>query len=89
MSTVSNFELFEELYNFILNPKHDLNDTLKEFGGSCFYVPSHKTTFRNQELIDAYKEGKSVKELSREYDLSEARVYAITKEIREPSLFGE
>lgn len=85
--TVTNFDLFKELYNFVVNPDNDLNATIKEFGGSSIYIPSHKTTFRNNEIIEQYKQGISVKKLARAFDLSEPQIYAITKEAREPSLF--
>ena len=87
MSAVTNYDLFEELFNFINNPANDLSATIKEFGGSNFYIPSYKTTFRNNKIIEQYKQGTSVKDLTREHDLSEAQIYAITKNVREPSLF--
>lgn len=87
MATVTHLDLFKELFEFIANPENDLQATIKEFGGSSYYIPSHKTTFRNNEIIEKYIQKTSVKTLAREYDLSEAQVYAITKEVREPSLF--
>ena len=79
---LSNYDLFEELFNFIKRGS-SIKEVLKEFGGSCFYVPSHKNIFRNKEIIEDYKNGMSVKKISREYDLSEARVYSLTKHLRE------
>ncbi|WP_455756491.1 Mor transcription activator family protein [Sulfurimonas sp.] len=91
MSAITNYDLFEELYAFIENPNNDINATIKEFGGSSFYIPSYKTTIRNDEIIEKYKQNLGqtgyVKKLAREYDLSEAQVYAITKDVREPGLF--
>lgn len=88
---LTNFDLFKEFYNFVTNPQNDINATIKEFGGSSFYIPSHKTTIRNDEIIKHYKQNLGqtgiIKKLAREHDLSEAQVYAITKEVREPSLF--
>lgn len=90
-ATVTNLDLFREFFEFVRNPHNDLNATIKEFGGSSFYIPSHKTTFRNDEIIEKYKAqaGKVgfVKELAREYDLTERQIYDITKECRTPSLF--
>jgi len=91
-AAVTNFDLFKEFYDFATDPQHTMNDVIKEFGGSSFYIPSAKTTIRNDEILTDYKNnlGKRgiIKELSRKYDLSEAQVYAITKEVREPSLFS-
>ena len=83
MATITNFDLFKEFYNFVTNPQNDLNATIKEFGGSSFYIPSHKTTIRNDEIKEQYKQGKGktglVKKLAREHDLSEAQVYGERK----------
>ena len=90
-TTITNFDLFKEFFDFVRNPDNDINATIKEYGGSSFYIPSHKTTFRNNEIIEKYKQdaGKVglVKELAREYDLTERQIYDITKECRTPSLF--
>ena len=91
-AAITNYDLFEQLYNFINNPDNDIKATIKEYGGASFYIPSHKTTIRNDEIIEQYKQGLGetglVKKLAREHDLSEAQIYAITKETREPSLFN-
>lgn len=91
MSVITNLDLFKDFYEFAANPEHTINDVIKEYGGSSFYIPSAKTTIRNDEILTDYKKnlGKRgiIKELSRKYDLSEAQVYAITKEVREPTLF--
>ncbi|PLY08390.1 MAG: hypothetical protein C0625_02035 [Arcobacter sp.] len=88
---VTNYDLFEEFFNFIKNPETDLNSAIKEFGGSSFYVPSYKTTCRNDEIIEEYKErlGEKhlAKKLAKKYDLSESQIFIITKPLREPSLF--
>ncbi len=81
-NTVTNLDLFKEFFMFVKNPKHDLDLTLIEFGGSSLYIPSHKTTFRNLNIIEDLKKGLRVKALARKYDLSEAQIYAITKEFR-------
>ena len=91
MGAITNFDLFEEFYNFATDPNNTINDVIKEFGGSSLYIPSSKTTIRNNEIITEYKENIKkkgiIKELCRKHNLSEAQVYAITKEIREPRLF--
>lgn len=87
MTTVTSYDMFEEFFDFIKLPTTDKEATIKEFGGSNFYIPSYKTTMRNEKIIEKYKSGTSVKILSREYDLTERQIYDITKELRTPSLF--
>ncbi len=92
MSVLNNLDLFEELYNFIKNPDIDLTDVIKEFGGTTYYIPSYKTTLRNDEIIKEYKENLGevglVKKLSKKYHLTERQIYDITRGVREtPSLF--
>lgn len=89
---ITNLDLFEEMFLFIKNPENDLHATIKEYGGSNFYIPSYKTTLRNDEIIKYYREnyGKVgvIKYLAKTYDLTERQIYDITKECREaPSLF--
>lgn len=91
-ATVTNFDLFQELFNMIKKPDTDINTVIKEFGGSTYYIPSYKTTLRNDEIIKEYKENYGqvglVKRLARTHDLTERQIYDITKEVREtPSLF--
>ena len=66
-------------------------DVIKEHGGSSLYIPSYKTTFRNNENCEEYKERlgekRLVKKLSKKYELSEAQILLITKPLREPTLF--
>ena len=87
---VDNLELFEELFEYIKKDGVTLSDAVREHGGTTYYIPSYKTTFRNQDIIDLYKEnlGKIgvVKALAKKYDLTERQIYDITKEVREPSL---
>ena len=90
--SLTNLDLFEELFEFIKQDGITLNETLKEFGGSSYYIPSYKTIARNDEIIAEYRKGYGAmglaKKLARKYELSEAQIYAITKEVREPeSLF--
>ncbi len=86
---LSNLDLFEELFSFI--KQNDLNATIKEYGGSNFYIPSYKTTLRNDEIIKYYRANYGqiglVKRLAKQYDLTERQIYDITREVREtPSL---
>lgn len=90
MCAVSNYDIFVELFELIKNPDTDIAAVLKEHGGSSIYVPSFKSICRNDEIILKYKENMStanIKIISRDYDLSVPQVYAITKEVREPTLF--
>ena len=91
MATVTNYDLFEDLFNFIKNPNVDISDVIKEHGGSSLYIPSYKTTFRNDEICEEYKkrqgEKRLSKKLAKQYGLSEAQILLITKPLREPTLF--
>lgn len=91
-AAITNFDLFQELFNMIKKPDTDINAIIKEFGGSTYYIPSYKTTLRNDEIIKEYKESYGqvglVKRLARAHDLTERQIYDITKEVREtPRLF--
>ena len=91
MAAVTNYDLFEDLFNFIKNPNVDISDVIKEHGGSSLYIPSYKTTFRNDEICEEYKkrqgEKRLSKKLAKQYGLSEAQILLITKPLREPTLF--
>ncbi len=91
MTAISNFDLFEELFKFIKNDTVTLEQTIKEFGGTSYYIPSYKTTCRNEELLKEYEsrmtEPAIIKKLAKKYELSEAQIYLITKPVREPTLF--
>jgi len=58
-------------------------------------VPSYKSVCRNEEILNEYeamsKDGRSgsgiIRKLASKYDLSVSQIYAITKDIREPTLF--
>lgn len=90
---IDNLDLLEELYNFIKDPESDLESTVKAFSGQTYYIPSYKTTFRNDKIIEEYRENYGqvglVKRLARAYNLTERQIYDITKEVRKaPSLFN-
>ena len=89
--SLTNLDLFENLFDFIKQQDIKLDDVIKEFGGSTYYIPSYKTTLRNDEIIKEYRkhlgETGLVKRLSREHDLTERQIYDITKSVRNPSLF--
>ena len=89
--SLTNLDFFQELFDFIKQEDITLNDTLKEYGGTNYYLPSYKTVGRNDEIVAEYKEKFGQKNLAKtlaiKYDLSEPQIYAITKEVREPTLF--
>lgn len=91
MSAISNYDVFENFFNYIKNPDVTIEDAVKEFGGSDLYIPSYKTTFRNQQICCSYKERLGEKNLihtlAKEHDLTKSQIYEITKHLREPSLF--
>lgn len=86
---ITNYELFEELFLFIKQENIQIEDVLKEFGGSNYYIPSYKGFGRNQEIYQNYKERQDrgethiAKSLAREYNLSEAQIYAIIKQAKD------
>jgi Mor family transcriptional regulator len=92
MAAITNYDLFEDLFNFIKKADCTIADVIKEHGGSSLYIPSYKTTLRNEEIIKEYKkrhgERRLAKKLAKDYDLSEAQILLITKPLREPSLFN-
>lgn len=92
MAAVTNYDLFEDLFNLIKKTDCTIADVIKEHGGSSLYIPSYKTTLRNDEIIKEYKkrqgERRLAKKLAKDFDLSEAQILLITKHLREPSLFN-
>ena len=70
---------------------------MKEFGGGLIYIPSYKSAKRDEDIKEDYKNLLSQKKnrreimllLSNKYNLSQQRLYAITEDVRNPSLFGE
>ncbi len=89
--SLTNLDLFEDLFDFIKQKDIKLDDVIKEFGGSTYYIPSYKTTLRNDEIIKEYRkhlgETGLVKRLARDHNLTERQIYDITKGVRNPTLF--
>ena len=91
---INNFDLFVEFYNKV-KESSDISEIIKEYGGASIYVPSYKGTFRNYDILKEYEEGIElgkprpvvIREIAAKHSLSYNSVCAITKEIREPSLF--
>ncbi|WP_320034810.1 Mor transcription activator family protein [Halarcobacter sp.] len=89
MSAITNLDLFEEFFKFIKKDDTDLEAVIKEFGGTTYYIPSYKTTLRNEEILKEYKkcvgEIGLTKKLSKKYNLTERQIQDITKEARQAS----
>jgi len=91
---INNFDLFVEFYNKV-KESSDISEIIKEYGGASIYVPSYKGTFRNYDILKEYEEGIRlgkprpvvIREIAAKHNLSYNSVCAITKELREPSLF--
>ena len=89
MCMISNYDLFEEFFEFIKDDEITLSDTLKEYGGSSLYIPSYKTTGRNEAIMEEYlqmnKNGTKqiASKLARKYDLTTRQIYSIIKTQRE------
>jgi len=74
----SNYELFEAFYEEVKNSKN-IVEVIKAYGGGTIYVPSFKTTHRNEEIRRRFEEGADIPTLQREYGLSRNQIYAILK----------
>ena len=81
MGVVTNMELFEELFNMIQGGA-SIIEVLEEWGGSSIYIPSMKSTFRNELILRDYKNGMALRELAKKYSLSLSQIYNLTKEER-------
>ncbi|CAA6802556.1 MAG: Unknown protein [uncultured Sulfurovum sp.] len=78
---ITNIEIFEQFYQDVKNAK-SMADIVKEYGGSPVYVPSYKSYCRNDDILNDFRKGMSIKELAKKYDLSDRNIYSITKEER-------
>ena len=81
-----NLEVFEAFVEFVKNAE-DNKAILKEYGGAQLYIPSYKSISRDDDVVADYKAGATIAELRRKYNLSNNRIYEITREHREPKLF--
>ncbi len=77
---VSSYEIFEEFYKQCR--QKSIEEIIREFGGGEIYIPSYKSTHRDLDIYKRFKEGASVRELAKEYDLSVSRVRSILREQR-------
>ena len=74
----TNYELFEAFYEEVKNSE-SIVDVIKSYGGGTIYVPSFKTTHRNEEIRRRYEEGVDLPTLQRDYGLSRNQIYTILK----------
>ncbi|MGG7074557.1 Mor transcription activator family protein [Campylobacter sp. 9BO] len=90
---ISNFDLFTDFYEKI-KQSESVAEVLKEFGGSSIYVPSYKSTFRNDDITNEYnallKSGKpctvAIREIAAKHSLSYNSIVGIIKESRQRKL---
>jgi len=87
MTEITNKEIFEEFTRRIREDGVSDEELMEEYGGMPIHVPSWNLNGRNTSIIKDYKDGLSPKELKFKYNLSLGRIYAIIKDVREPSLF--
>jgi len=74
---LSNKDIFEYFIEYV--KKHTIEEIIEEFGGGNIYIPSYKSTFRDAQIFKLYKQGVSVKELKKQFNLSESRIRSIVK----------
>ena len=74
---VDNKDIFLHFIDFCKN--HSIEEVIEEFGGGHIYIPSYKTTYRDQQIYDLYKEGKSIRELKKQFSLSYSRIRSIIR----------
>jgi len=81
MESITNFDIFEEMFRRIQGGM-SLKMCIKEYGGDKLYIPSYKKLYRDEDIIRDYYSGMSYNDLARKYDLSSSQIYKITKETR-------
>ncbi len=74
---MNSLEMFKYFVDYVKN--NTLEDTIKEWGGGYLYIPSYKNTYRNKYIFDLYTQGKHIKDIAKEVNLSISRVSAIIR----------
>jgi len=82
---ISTYEIFEEFYKFCR--ENTIQEVIKEYGGGSIYIPSFKSTHRDEEIYEKFKNGASIKALKKEYDLSSSSIRRIIREQKQQRLF--
>lgn len=84
---ITTLELLEAFVDFCKDPEHTLRDVVEHYSSAQIVVPSFKRTYRNEEIVEKFRKGASVRELADEYQLCVRTIYEITYEDRNPTLF--
>ncbi|MBU1666938.1 hypothetical protein KKC13_00845 [bacterium] len=79
---ISTLELFEEFFKDVKESK-SIDEIYKAYGGAYIYVPSYKSTTRNMDIFNEYKEGVTLRKLSVKYSITQNRLRVIIKELEE------
>lgn len=74
-------EIFEEFYNDCR--EMSIEEVVKKHGGGYLYVPSYKSTYRDEAIWRRHQEGASAYQLQREFGLSASRVRRILQKMRQ------
>lgn len=84
---LSNNEIFDEFFEQVKSRTKE--DILREYGGSAIYIPSYKTTARNDEIVREFKYLSSIeinkykiyRALSFKFGLSVCRIKKILESV--------
>ena len=79
---VDSYEIFEEFFRRV-KAAEDIEEVIREYGGSSIYVPSYKNTHRNERIYKMWLDGVDIRTICREFELSESRVRGIIKDMRQ------
>lgn len=74
-------EIFEAFYRDCR--ELGIEEVIKRYGGGYIYVPSYKSTHRDEDLWRRHQEGADVRQLQREFGISESQVRRILRKMRE------
>jgi Mor family transcriptional regulator len=80
---ITNQDIFEEFVNFCQN--NSIEEIVKEYGGGTIYIPSYKSIGRDKDIYTLYKNGTSIKQLSKKFSLSESRIRTILRSFTKAS----
>lgn len=74
---ISTYDLFEAFYHYCR--EHTIEEVIREYGGGSLYIPSYKSTHRDEAIRKAYAEGVSVRTLQRQHQLSASQIRRILR----------
>lgn len=75
---ITTLEQFKELLQFAEGK--DIKEVLKEWGGSSLYIPSYKSTFRDDDIREEFKSGTNIGEICRKYSVSRKQLDRIVNQ---------